>query len=175
MKHSRESGQALVEFIIFLPLMLTMYSLVVIFGDAINGSINQQKATRGYFYFRIQNSPYIVRPLRDRQGTPVFGSWESFGMFFVGWADYLENEQFPVYPCYRLNLPFAAAAGDRCEQPYSTRSTQFIRVGTVYGACGASMGRSQAAGTRDYAEQPQGGDNEEVILGAISEGSCLIR
>ena len=50
---AKQQGQALVEFIIFLPFMLMMYTVVITLGDAINGSINQQKATRAYFYYRL--------------------------------------------------------------------------------------------------------------------------
>lgn len=168
-----QRGQALIEFIIFLPLMLTMYMLVMMLGDAINGSINQQKATRGYFYFRMQNSSYITRPFRSN-GNKIFESWENFGMFYLGWADYLEGDRVPVYPCYKLNLPMSEVSGDSCEQAYSRPTTQFIRVGTVYGACGATMSRSTNAGAGEYAEQPQGA-GDDVVLGAIAEGSCLIR
>lgn len=173
-KRVGQRGQALVEFIIFLPFMLTMYTLVVMIGDAINGSINQQKATRGYFYYRMQNTSYITRPLRSG-GVPAFTNWNTFGMFFLGWADYLEGGLSPVYPCYKLNLPFSAAAGDRCEDRYTTPTTQFIRVGTVYGLCGATMSRSTGAGPSEFAEQPQGGNVDEVVQSVLAESSCLIR
>lgn len=175
---NNQQGQALVEFIIFLPFMLMFYTLVVILGDAINGSINQQKATRGYFYYRIQNSPYITRPFRSggSGGNEVFRNWNSFGMFFIGWADYLEGGRNPVHPCYKLNLPFAAAAGDVCNQKYSQPTTQFIRVGTVYGVCGATMARStNSGGAGEYAEHPQGGSGDQIVETVINEGSCLIQ
>ena len=175
-KNNTQRGQALVEFIIFLPLMLTMYTMIVILGDAIHGSINQQKATRSYFYYRMQNTPYITRPFRPG-GNKVYESWNSFGHFFLGWADYLEggSRGEPIYPCYKLNLPFATSQGDNCENSYSQQTTQFIRVGTVYGACGATMSRSTGTGTAEYAEQPLSGSTDEVVLGAMNENSCLIR
>lgn len=154
------------------------YTLVVILGDAIHGSINQQKVTRGYFYYRIQNSPYITRPFRsaDSSNTPLFTNWTTFGMFFIGWADYLEEGRNPIHPCYKLNLPFAAAEGDVCDQRYSQTTTQFIRVGTVYGACGATMARStNVGGTGEYAEHPQGGTGDQIVETVINEGSCLIQ
>jgi hypothetical protein len=175
-KLKNQSGQALMEFIIFLPFMLMLYTVVIILGDAIHGSINQQKATRGYFYYRIQNSAHITRPFRAG-GAPVFTNWQTFGMFFLGWADYLENSANPVYPCYKLNLPFAAAAGDVCNSTYSgaVPTTQFIRVGTVYGLCGASYARSMnTTGASEYSEQPQSGNADELVTSVTGESSCLI-
>jgi len=174
-KIAQQRGQALVEFIIFLPLMLAMYTLVVTLGDAINGSINQQKSTRAYFYFRMQNSPNITRPFRLGPAK-FYESWQSFGHFWLGWTDYLEggaNGQ-PVAPCYKLNLPFGTGSGDKCDESYSRETTPFIRVGTVYGACGATYGKSSGAGG-EYAEVPRDGNSDEMILGAISESSCVIR
>ena len=175
--HRNQRGQALVEFILFLPFMLMLYSTVVILGDSIHGSINQQKVTRGYFYFRIQNSPTITRPFRSG-GIPIYTNWTNFGMFFIGWSDFLDNEQ-PVYPCYKLNLPFSSAAGDTCEDTYSNGSgglpsTQFIRVGTVYGACGATISRSTNAGPGEYVEQPVNGSTADTVLSVISDSSCTI-
>jgi hypothetical protein len=57
-----QRGQALIELIIFLPLIFTLYGLIGGFANAINGSINQQKITRSYFYFRAQNSSNLVGP-----------------------------------------------------------------------------------------------------------------
>ncbi|MBY0516136.1 MAG: pilus assembly protein [Bacteriovoracaceae bacterium] len=163
-----QKGQALVEFIIFLPFMVMMYTVVVSLGDAIHGSINQQKATRAYFYFRMQNNSQISKPQRDG-GSLLNNSWNSFGHFFIGWANELQNGANPLAPCYRLNLPFAAAAGDSCDQTYTDVTTQFIRVETVYGACGATFRRSGAP--NDFVELPSGSSIES----AIDEGSCYIQ
>ena len=160
-----ERGQALVEFIVFLPFMLMMYTVVVSLGDAIHGSINQQKATRAYFYYRLQNNSQISKIQANGSGTP--GSDLQFiGHNFVGWADYLEGE-VPSLPCYKLNLPFAPAADDRCEDAYDSVTTQFIRVGTVYGLCGASMEKIDGS----FVEQPS---NQQVNT-VVESGSCWIR
>lgn len=163
---SCQRGQALVEFIIFLPFMLMMYTVVVVLGDAINGSINQQKATRGYFYHRNQNSAQVVRP---RIGTNSnFTTWKSFGHHFVGWSDYIV-EPSPYLPCYRLNLPFAADTGDACDRPYTKTTTQFIRVGTIYGICGATFQQDPSGGL-SYGETPIGaaaaGLGLDIVTGA---------
>ena len=45
---ANRKGQAIFEFIIFLPILLILYGVLVSVSSAINGSINQQKATRGF-------------------------------------------------------------------------------------------------------------------------------
>ena len=136
-KPNHESGQALIELIIFLPLMLTLYYLISGFANAINGSINQQKITRAYLYYRVQNNSTIPKP----DGSNSFMGWSRFGMFFVGWKEKFENGTSPVMPCYRVSVPLKEAAKDVCNEEYSDESSQFIRVGTVYGLCGATYGR----------------------------------
>jgi hypothetical protein len=166
-----EKGQALIEFIIFLPFMLMMYTVVASLGDAIYGSINQQKVTRAYFYYRLQNNSQISKQQRSG-GNLTNQNWVQFGHYFIGWSDYLQGDA-PYAPCYRLNLPFAAGAGDTCDQTYSNLTTQFIRVATVYGLCGATMARGANPG--EFAELPAGGNEAEILNTVISESSCYIR
>lgn len=135
----KEEGQALLELIIFLPLMFTIYAVITGFANAIFGSINQQKAARAYFYYRVQNNSTI--PRRPDQNA----SWTKYGTFFIGWREKTIDE-FPVAPCYRISIPVTDPADSNCDEQYtadseSTPSTQFMRVGTVYGMCGATYQR----------------------------------
>lgn len=135
-----EKGQALLELIIFLPLMFTVYAIITGFANAIFGSINQQKATRAYFYYRVQNNSTI--PRRPDPGV----AWTKYGSFFIGWREKIQDER-PLQPCYRISIPVANAADDSCDAEYtapsgSNPSTQFMRVGTVYGFCGATYVRA---------------------------------
>lgn len=133
-KEFEQKGQALIELIVFLPLMITLYSVIGGFAGSINGSINQQKATRSYFYYRVQNSSHI--PGR-KAGDATF-SWNQFGMFYVGWKEKFTGDQNPVMPCYRVSIPFKGSNGEKCEEPYNKENTLWVRVGTVYGVCGAT-------------------------------------
>jgi hypothetical protein len=163
-----QRGQALIEFIIFLPFMLMMYMVVVNLGDAIHGSINQQKVTRSYFYFRLQGNSQISKPQRNGSDL-VNDDWSSFGHGFIGWADYIEggsSQGDPVLSCWRLNLPFAPAAGDSCEDSYDDVTTQFIRVATAYGICGATFAKENDY----YVELP----STENTTPAIEASSCWI-
>lgn len=166
-----ESGQALVEFIIFLPFMLMMYTVVVSLGDAIYGSINQQKATRAYFYFRIKNNSQISKP-QYSGASLINDTWTQFGHFFIGWANELRGDD-PFMPCYRLNLPFAPASGDSCDDSYSNLTTQFVRVGTVYGVCGASIRKGTTPG--EFIELPGGGSDPDMVKPVTTMGSCYIQ
>ena len=55
-----------------------------------------------------------------------------------GWRDKIVDDAIPTAACYRLKLPMTPENGDRCEEPYEEKSTQFIRVATAYGICGAT-------------------------------------
>ncbi len=162
-----EKGQALLELIIFLPLMFTVYALVTGFANAIYGSINQQKATRAYFYYRVQNNSTIPR----RPGPGL--NWTQFGMYFVGWREKVVNEE-PFHPCYRISIPVAQADGDSCDTEYTGSgdggaSTQFMRVGTVYGFCGGTYIRDNNA---IITVPNQQGMNYQAL---IDRDSCVIK
>jgi len=126
-------GQALIELIVFLPLMITLYSVIGGLASSINGSINQQKVTRAYFYYRVQNNSTIPGPKAGDWST-----WKKFGMFYIGWKDYFQSGDTPVMPCYKISIPFKEAPADGCADTYSEAKTLWVRVGTVYGICGGT-------------------------------------
>lgn len=128
-----QEGQALIEFILFLPFILMLYSVVLSIANALNASINQQKVTRSYFYYRLQNNSTAPTPFRGEENT----SFTRFGSHINIWGERQIGET-PVAACYKFSLPLGELQGDDCENTYDSRSTQYIRVGTVYGICGAS-------------------------------------
>jgi hypothetical protein len=161
-----EKGQALLELIIFLPLMFTVYAIVTGFANAIYGSINQQKATRAYFYYRVQNNSTI--PRRPPQGT----NWVKYGTFFVGWREKVQDD-LPYAPCYRISIPVANAADDSCDAEYTASgddrpSTQFMRVGSVYGFCGATYQRNNNIITQSPNREDLG------YRSVLDQDSCVI-
>ena len=132
-----EDGQALIEFVLFLPFMMMMYMTILSIGSGINGSINQQKVTRGYFYYRLSNNSMMPRPRRDG-GTEPHQAWKVFGMQIMGWAkDFEGSSNTPVSPCFKFALPFDDS-DEECAGTFSEQKTQFIRTETVYGVCGAT-------------------------------------
>lgn len=151
MKHNQK-GQALIELIIFLPLMFMFYSMIAGFANAINGSINQQKITRAYFYYKVQNNSMIPKP-DGPNGGETYKKWRTFGMYFTGWKDHFEGAggeeetgQRPVAPCYKLTVPLSANSDDKCDEKYTKATTQYIRVQTVYGVCGGTFNTVNGGG-----------------------------
>lgn len=169
-KKTNQKGQALIELIVFLPLMFTFYSMISGFAGAINGSINQQKATRAYFYYRVQNNPFVPKP--DEGDTHV--GWGKFGMFFVGWMDQMQSDN-PVAPCYRVSIPMANNATENCETAYSEETTQYIRVGTAYGICGATFVRATGGSGSGVAILPHVDGGALAALELTNRDSCEIK
>ena len=159
-----EKGQSLVEFVLFLPFMLMTYSIIMNVSNAINASLNQQKVTRAYFYYRMQNNSTIPKPRRD--GVEPYANWGTFGMQIIGWAAQIENNR-PVAACFKFNIPLGKTKKDECNEGYATETTQFIRVGTVYGVCGATYSNNNGSILR----LPTGG---VPGISVINDNSCLI-
>ena len=161
-----EQGQALIEMIVFLPLLFTVYAVISGFANAINGSINQQKVTRGYFYFRLQNNSQITKPDFPQK---AFMNYKQFGMSFLGWKEYFEGNDEPIAPCYKVSIPLKSSTNDTCANKYTTPNTMYMRVGTAYGMCGATY--SNPSGSEDLIISiPDASGINYTSL--ISKGSC---
>lgn len=167
MKKTNQNGQALIELIIFLPLMFMFYSMIAGFANAINGSINQQKVTRAYFYYRVQNNGNVPKPTQTNDHL----RWNVFGMYFVGWMDKFAqgNSGTPMAPCYQITAPLGNASTDTCDQGYSKPTTHFIRVQTVYGICGATYMKQD----QDVISIPDGRGTNYQTLNRHTEGCVL--
>lgn len=165
-KKSDEKGQALIEFVMFLPFIVMMYSVIVSLGSAINGAINQQKVARSYFYYKMQNNSMV--PKAGTANRALAGGWQSFGMQIMGWAGQLQNEQ-PIYTCYRFRVPLGEDADEgECEDAYSSEKTQYIKLGVVYGVCGASYRNSNGQIIREPA-------TSESAPFVVSAAACQIK
>lgn len=159
-----QKGQGLIEFLLFVPFMLMMYSVVLTISNSLNASINQQKIARSYFYYRLQNNSMFPQPGRD--GVEQSESWQFFGMQIMGWAETFQgSSSTPVAPCFKLKLPLGTVEDDGCEESYSEETTQFIRVATVYGVCGATMENQSGQKVR----HPQVGTGPIVVSGVACQ------
>ncbi len=89
-------------------------------------------------------------------------------MFFIGWSDKEidESSPQPYSTCYQISFPVEGASSDRCENPYTNASTQFIRVGTVYGVCGNTF--VTVGGRVSYAPESGAGFRSVVDYGACA-------
>jgi hypothetical protein len=132
-----DSGQAIVEFIAFVPFLLIFYTLFTNISGSINGAINQQKITRGYYY-KIDkgNSYFPSKQHLNRVGIREFSKAEYFA---VGWMEELQDNR-PKATCYKIQQ-FINAPVDTCDEPadVAQAKTQFVKPYTVYGICGVSF------------------------------------
>lgn len=136
----KNNGQAIIEFLIFAPLFLILYTVTLNFFSAINGGINQQKIVRGYFYARIKGNSTLPQKsqLQAMQGK---GS-RNIGMVAIGWRvnTFADGEEgSPEAPCYKITTLAEATAPDACEDETEPESpSKYIRLKTVYGLCSKS-------------------------------------
>jgi len=134
-KIKNERGQAFFELIIFLPFLIFLYTIFYTVGNSINGSINQQKAVRGYFYQLLKGNSYITSAV-DLDGYG--GSITSVGFFALGWNEKLEGGRIPIAPCFAFTSMLRNGSSEDCESPARPipDASSFVRVFTMYGICG---------------------------------------
>ncbi len=130
-----EKGQAIFEFILFLPFFFILYVVLSSVAGAINGSINQQKVTRGYFYYVLKHNSFA--PRRDELNG-FQGRFNSLAGYAFGHAVRLEGEQ-PVATCYQNAALTNISARENCEDRDTTGPTKFIRLYTAFGVCTQSF------------------------------------
>lgn len=141
-------GQAIFEFIIFIPVMIVLYSIMIWVASAINGSINQQKATRGYAYGIIKGNPMIpIRAVLEKNFQE--GEVEIQGMMAFLYADRLTQEEprRPYAQCYRIPT-YGEGDPENCDDGVGPEDSNspFIRVMTGYGLCGETYENSGGGG-----------------------------
>jgi len=146
-----EDGQALFELIIFLPFMIFFMSLIITMGGSINGSINQQKAARGYFFARVKNNSTIPTP-QDLSNSSVT---QYMGMSFIGWMEAQQND-VPISPCYKI-IPFYPQGNENCIDDYdfTQATTQYVRIRTAFGVCGATYIKDDSTGNFRWGSPPE--------------------
>lgn len=164
-----KEGVAFFEFIFFLPMMVILMGLLVSIGNSINGAINQQKITRSYFYARISNDSTFPKKSQESGGIQSNQSeWSLFGLYFIGWREKLDG-QLPLQPCFKFRLPIENEEQECSE--YSKDTTNFVRIGTVYGACGATYQR--IGSSTSHVKAPAPGSLDTTI--ATKYDGCTIR
>ena len=139
-KWPHQQGQAIFEFIIFLPIMLMFYGVIVSLSSAINGSINQQKAIRGFTYGVMKGNPTIPPRILVQANLSKEGIGHQ-GMLVYLFGDRLSGGEFPrpYATCYRVPS-FGQGESESCDDQLelSDNSSPVIRVKTAYGLCGAT-------------------------------------
>jgi len=140
-KINAQKGQAVFEFLVFLPFLILLYILSVTVNGAINASINQQKITRGYLYARMKNNSTYPPP------ELLKSSIKRAGMYMIGWREKSvgNSDESPLAPCFQIPVFGEATNKDTCDSDGGNKTTTgFIRVETAYGVCGATWDWDEA-------------------------------
>lgn len=134
-KFLNQKGQAIFEMILFLPFLMFLYTIYYTAGNSISGSINQQKAVRGYFYALVKGNSYII-PLVELKRFSE-GGVTKVGFNSVGWTEHLSGE-LGLAPCFRFASFLRNKSTEECEGSKRDGDgvSGFIRLFTFYGVCG---------------------------------------
>ena len=128
-----ESGQAIFEVLIFMPILIFLYTIIFNIGSSINVSINQQKVTRRYFYY-LNKGNSTLPGFNELEGWE--GGFLRVGVSMIGYEDKRSGDK-SLGPCFRFNGFLTGDTGETCEEPIrGEKATSFIRVFTAYGICG---------------------------------------
>ncbi len=154
-------GQAIFEFIVFVPFYLYLLTVLMSFGNSINASINQNKVIRGFFYRDIAG--YSYPPIKRDLELLSNNGLDVVGMALIGYRDRSEGEN-AISACVGVQRYIGSDGADEtCEEPPDGEtSTRFIRIFTGYGVCGESWsGGSSGFYGRSH--------------GQVSSGSCIVQ
>jgi hypothetical protein len=134
--NSSEAGQAFFEFILFTPFLIAIILLLIKLSAAINGSINQQKVTRGYFYSLVKNDSKLPdhAMLVQLKGQGL----TSVGFYAIGWRERSEGVT-PIAPCYKIDAFLGGSELGSCDEALGGETkTNYIKPVTAYGVCSTS-------------------------------------
>ena len=139
---NNEKGQALFEFVIFLPFLIFIFTAFINISSSINGSINQQKATRGYLFRLLLNDSKAPNRHNinffNRNGINVIG------MSSVGWRIKSVGESQSFGACYKFLTLFGSGDGEECDDTrIGETQSNFIKVFTFYGVCANTYMKSK--------------------------------
>jgi len=144
-------GQAVFEFIFFLSIFVMLIPMFITLSNSINSSINQQKATRRYFYFLMKGNS----KLPDRSFTEA---WANNGikrasLTSIGWGQKKEGKLFSS-ACFKLTGSLMPDSSEDCNTKQSglSATSGIVRVFTGYGICGTNytLDESTSQYTSDY-------------------------
>jgi hypothetical protein len=130
-----QKGQALFEMILFLPFLMFLYTIYYTAGNSLSGSINQQKAVRGYFYNLVKGNSYVVAKsdLEELRNSGV----GKVGFKSIGWNDHLIGQK-SFAPCFKFSSLLKNSSTEECDgsERDGEGTSRFIRLFTFYGVCG---------------------------------------
>ena len=158
-----DKGQAIFELILFMPFLVYFVTILFNSGSAINGSINQQKATRGYFYYIVKGNSML--PVAGDLTAHMAEGITSVASASIGWAERKEGTAEQYGTCYRYSTLYSSSdekCDDKAQEP---TSSIFVKPLTFYGVCSATYINR---GDSTYIWDPAAGSSQNCIL---SDGS----
>ncbi len=131
-RRQKERGQALIEFILLLPIVLMFVWYLVHVSLAINKSIVGQKHTRSQLFLKLFN---------HRSG-PIYSEFAQTrrSHFYIGVSDeVVQGEGRPPAPTEMLGVgpspKLKKGMNDEPGEPTANSARQRVRVRTVFGIC----------------------------------------
>ncbi len=154
---SNESGQALFEFIMFLPFVLIILHALFTIANSINAGINQQKSLRGY-YFQLLKSDSMG--LASEDIDTLHGAGVRFvGFNAIGWKEKFINGDQPASPCFGMTKLIGQNQGQTCDEIVTQgEPSAYIKLFNVFGIC-----------TKTYLP-----NNDSFDLNEASTGVCTL-
>lgn len=153
---SNEKGQAVFELIIFLPFLVFLYTVYSTAGNSINGSINQQKAVRGYFYSLLKGNSY-VNSMADLEEFSQ-KSISTVGFSALGWREKSASGQRDSFaPCFKFSSILKNDSNEECDSDSregddGEKLSRYVRVFTFYGICGPVYTKTTDPGAGNFYE-----------------------
>lgn len=161
-KRSNEQGQAIFELIAFFPLFMLFFTVITYIGNAINASINQQKAVRGILFNDLRNnSTYPSTYIIGRRSSAAL----NFGHHAIGYANTFVNGTTPVASCWKIPH-FFSDTGEACTENSPDETTQHIRVKTGFGICGTTL---------SVAEEGSFRINRDAMYNPATAYNCVVK
>ena len=150
-----QKGQAIFEFLIFIPFLAFLYTIFYTVGNSINGSINQQKSVRGYFYTLVKGNPYLLTK-QDLDSLREKGIKKA-GFFSIGWSEKSDGDKKYAH-CFQFASMFKSGSDEECDSKARPmpESSVYVRIFTAYGVCGAVYRDAPHANTFEFDPALQG-------------------
>ncbi|OIQ18548.1 MAG: hypothetical protein BM556_09850 [Bacteriovorax sp. MedPE-SWde] len=135
-----EEGQAIFEFVVFLPVMLYLLVMIIQVGNSVNASINQQKATRGYAFYLLKGNSLGNRLMDFTAYEGSADALTEVSSFIVGWRLEQDSGGRNSYASYYQlpELPWVGGDPVDCRDPTDPGEGKSgcIKIFTMFGVCG---------------------------------------
>ena len=159
------------EFLFFFPFMVLLLITMLKFASAINGSINQQKAVRSYFFHLLKNNSNLPN-LRDLEIYKKDGNdLNKIRMSVLAWRNQ-EVGPNSYAPCYEMppfiNTGTTETCNDTSGLSSLDKTSSFIRVFTAFGICSTNYLYKGSASGDEYGYQfvdPQNLEGNFCMIG----------